>query len=189
MSKKVMDLLNGARARELTAISQYMAQHYELEDQDFGKLASKLKEIAIQEMKHAERLIARLLFLEGKPIVSKLNKISICATVEEQLKNDLAAELGADQRRDVSFTLPDPGHGAVGFEIDACLRDSAGAMRCSSETTRSRGSSTLWRRPDDPGSDADDRERRRARLARDRPHRHAQGLRRTGTDGAGDAQA
>jgi bacterioferritin len=67
MSKKVIDLLNQARSRELTAISQYMAQHYELEDQDFGKLASKLKEIAIQEMKHAEKLAERILFLNGEP--------------------------------------------------------------------------------------------------------------------------
>ena len=56
MSKKVIDLLNQARARELTAITQYMAQHYELEDQDFGKLAGKLKETGIAEMKHAEKL-------------------------------------------------------------------------------------------------------------------------------------
>jgi bacterioferritin len=67
MSQKVIDLLNKARSRELTAISQYMAQHYELEDQDFGKLASKIKEIAIQEMKHAEKLAERILFLKGEP--------------------------------------------------------------------------------------------------------------------------
>jgi bacterioferritin len=67
MSKKVIDLLNQARSRELTAINQYMAQHYELEDQDFGKLASKLKEIGIQEMKHAEKLAERILFLNGEP--------------------------------------------------------------------------------------------------------------------------
>jgi len=67
MSKKVIDLLNGGRSRELTAISQYMEQHYELEDQDFGKLGSKLKEIAIQEMKHAEKLAERILYLKGEP--------------------------------------------------------------------------------------------------------------------------
>jgi bacterioferritin len=67
MSQKVIDLLNKGRSRELTAITQYMAQHYELEDQDFGKLASKIKEIAIQEMKHAERLAERILFLKGEP--------------------------------------------------------------------------------------------------------------------------
>jgi len=63
MSQKVIDLLNAARARELTAISQYMIQHYELEDTDFGKLAKRMKEIAIQEMKHAEALAERILFL------------------------------------------------------------------------------------------------------------------------------
>ncbi|OGP76529.1 MAG: hypothetical protein A2V86_05010 [Deltaproteobacteria bacterium RBG_16_49_23] len=67
MNKKVIDLLNAARSRELTAILQYMAQHYELEDQDFGKLAHKIKEIAIAEMKHAEKLAERILFLEGEP--------------------------------------------------------------------------------------------------------------------------
>ena len=67
MSQKVIGLLNEARSRELTAITQYMAQHYELEDQDFGKLASKIKEIAIQEMKHAEKLAERILFLKGEP--------------------------------------------------------------------------------------------------------------------------
>jgi bacterioferritin len=67
MSQKVIDLLNKGRSRELTAISQYMAQHYELEDNDFGKLASKFKEIAIAEMKHAEKLAERILFLNGEP--------------------------------------------------------------------------------------------------------------------------
>ena len=67
MSQKVIDLLNKARSRELTAISQYMSQHYELEDTDFGKLASKFKEIAIAEMKHAEKLAERILFLHGEP--------------------------------------------------------------------------------------------------------------------------
>jgi len=67
MGKKVIDLLNGARSRELTAISQYMSQHYELEDSDFGKLASKFKEVAITEMKHAEKLANRILFLKGEP--------------------------------------------------------------------------------------------------------------------------
>jgi bacterioferritin len=67
MSQKVIDLLNKARSRELTAITQYRSQHYELEDADFGKLASKFKEIAITEMKHAEKLAERILFLHGEP--------------------------------------------------------------------------------------------------------------------------
>ena len=67
MNKKVIGLLNEAREKELTAISQYMTHHYELEDCDFGKLASKLKEIGIAEMKHAEKLAERILFLDGEP--------------------------------------------------------------------------------------------------------------------------
>jgi len=67
MNEKVVDLLNRARAREIHAVQQYMAQHYELEDKGFGKLASKLKEIAIAEMKHAEKLAERILFLNGVP--------------------------------------------------------------------------------------------------------------------------
>jgi len=67
MNQKVIDLLNQARAREITAIQQYMAQHYELEDKGFGKLAKKIKEIGIAEMKHAEKLAERILFLTGVP--------------------------------------------------------------------------------------------------------------------------
>jgi predicted Zn finger-like uncharacterized protein len=52
---------------------------------------------------------------------------------EEYLRDSSSAELGPDQRRDVSFTLPDAGLGAVGFEIDACLRDPDGELRCSSD--------------------------------------------------------
>ena len=53
------------RGRELTAISQCMIQHYELEDTDFGELLKKMKEIAIQEMKHADAFAERIRFLKG----------------------------------------------------------------------------------------------------------------------------
>jgi len=67
MKEKVFELLNNARSAELGAIAQYMIHHYELEDQDFGKLAARIKEIAIVEMKHAEKLAERILFLHGVP--------------------------------------------------------------------------------------------------------------------------
>jgi bacterioferritin len=92
MSKKVIDLLNAARARELTAILQYMAQHYELEDQDFGKLAHKIKEIAIAEMKHAEKLAERILFLEGEPISKPDGIAKKGQAIPEMLKTDMALE-------------------------------------------------------------------------------------------------
>ncbi len=92
MSKKVIDLLNAARSRELHAITQYMAQHYELEDQDFGKLATKFKEIAIQEMKHAEKLAERILFLKGEP-TSKPDAVAKKGqTIQEMLKTNMGLE-------------------------------------------------------------------------------------------------
>ncbi len=92
MSQKVIDLLNGARARELTAITQYMAQHYELEDGDFGKLASKIKEIAIQEMKHAEDLAERILFLKGEPTSKPDAGVKKGQEISEMLATDMALE-------------------------------------------------------------------------------------------------
>jgi bacterioferritin len=95
MSKKVIDLLNAARSRELSAITQYMAQHYELEDQDFGKLAKKLKEIGIQEMKHAEALAERILFLEGEPTTKPDGIAKKGQSIADMLKTDMALESAA----------------------------------------------------------------------------------------------
>jgi bacterioferritin len=92
MSKKVIDLLNQARARELTAITQYMAQHYELEDQDFGKLAGKLKETGIAEMKHAEKLADRVLFLKGEPTTKPDGGAKKGQEITEMLKTDIGLE-------------------------------------------------------------------------------------------------
>jgi bacterioferritin len=95
MSQKVIDLLNKARSRELTAISQYMSQHYELEDIDFGKLASKIKEIAITEMKHAEKLAERILFLNGEP-TSKPDALSKKGQqIPQMLTTNMALESAA----------------------------------------------------------------------------------------------
>ena len=94
-SEKVIELLNKARGRELTAIMQYMAQHYELEDQDFGKLAGKMKEIAIQEMKHAEDLAERILFLGGVPISKPDGKAMHGQEIVDMLATDIQLESGA----------------------------------------------------------------------------------------------
>jgi bacterioferritin len=92
MSQKVIALLNEARARELAAISQYMIQHYELEDADFGKLAGKMKEIAIQEMKHAEALAERILFLKGEPTTKPDAVAKKGQEIADMLKTDVALE-------------------------------------------------------------------------------------------------
>ena len=91
-SQKVIELLNQARARELTAILQYMAQHYELEDQDFGKLAGKMKEIAVQEMKHAEDLAERILFLNGVPSSQPDGKAKKGQEIIDMLATDILLE-------------------------------------------------------------------------------------------------
>ena len=92
---KVVDLLNAAREAELTAIMQYMAQHYELDDQDFGKLATRMKEIGIEEMKHAELLAERILFLGGVPSSKPDAAAKKGQEVAEMLATDIGLETGA----------------------------------------------------------------------------------------------
>ncbi len=93
--EKIIALLNDLLADELTAISQYMVHSEMCANWGYKKLHEAAEKRAIEEMKHAEKLIGRILFLEGQPIVSQLNKINIGTAVEAQLKNDLAAESAA----------------------------------------------------------------------------------------------
>ena len=65
--EKVIDVLNKARARELHAIIQYMNQHYNLDNMDYGDMAAKVKLIAIDEMRHAEMFADRIKELDGEP--------------------------------------------------------------------------------------------------------------------------
>ena len=95
MRQKVIQLLNEARSRELTAVNQYMIHHYELEDRDFGKLASKIKEIAIAEMKHAEKLAERILFLKGEPTSEPDATPKKGQEITEILATDMALEVQA----------------------------------------------------------------------------------------------
>jgi bacterioferritin len=94
-NEKIIAELNNLLADELTAISQYMVHSEMCDNWGFEKLHKAIEGRAITEMKHAEKLIARILFLEGIPVVSELKKISIGADIEAQFKNDLAAEYGA----------------------------------------------------------------------------------------------
>ena len=91
-NQKILETLNMLLADELTAINQYMVQSEMCADWGYEKLHESIEKRAIDEMKHAEKLIGRILFLEGKPIVSNLNKINIGATVDAQHKNDHEAE-------------------------------------------------------------------------------------------------
>jgi bacterioferritin len=92
---KLIATLNALLADELTAINQYMV-HSEMSDNwGYEKLHEYFEKRAVDEMKHAEKLIARILFLEGLPIVSELRKITIGADVPKQLASDHAAEADA----------------------------------------------------------------------------------------------
>jgi bacterioferritin len=92
---QLIDKLNFLLAEELTAINQYMVHSEMCDDWGYKKLHKKVEERAITEMKHAEKLIGRILFLEGIPIVSELNKIHIGADVKTQFENDLQSEYEA----------------------------------------------------------------------------------------------
>ena len=95
MKQKVINLLNEARSRELTAINQYMIHHYELEDKDFGKLALKIKDIALAEMKHAEKLAERILFLKGEPTSKPDATPKKGQEIIEMLATDMVLEVQA----------------------------------------------------------------------------------------------
>lgn len=94
-NEKIINTLNNLLADELTSINQYMVHSEMCNNWGYNRLHEKVEKRAILEMKHAEKIIARILFLEGRPIVSKLNKIHIGADVKSQLTNDLSAELDA----------------------------------------------------------------------------------------------
>lgn len=92
---KVIDYLNAALRSELTAVSQYWL-HYRLqEDWGYGRLADKSRAESIEEMQHADRLIARIIFLEGHPNLQKLDPLRIGQNIRETLEADLAAEYDA----------------------------------------------------------------------------------------------
>ncbi len=93
--QRIIERLNALLADELTAINQYMVHSEMCDNWGYEKLHTAVEQRAIVEMKHAEKLIARIIFLEGSPTVSKLNKIDIGGDVETQHKHDQAAEVGA----------------------------------------------------------------------------------------------
>ena len=92
--KKVIEVLNKARSMELHAIHQYMNQHYNLDDMDYGELAAKVKLIAIDEMRHAEMLAERIKELGGEPtsdleaVVQKAQKFDLIFPFDANLEDE-----------------------------------------------------------------------------------------------------
>ena len=89
---EVIHRLNARLAEELTAINQYIVHSEMCANWGYQKLHDAIEKRAIDEMKHAEKLIERVLFLEGTPIVSNLREIHIGSDVKAQHENDLKAE-------------------------------------------------------------------------------------------------
>jgi bacterioferritin len=91
--KKTLQLLNKALFNELTAINQYFMHAKILQDKGLTKLAKKEHEESIDEMKHADLLMERILFLEGLPNLQTLGRLRIGETAKEMLACDLTLEL------------------------------------------------------------------------------------------------
>ena len=94
-STKVIEALNRALTEEMTAINQYVVHAEMAANWGYEKLHEFSEDLAVQEMKHAEKLVGRILFLEGIPIINKYNTITIGSDVPSYLKNDLGTETDA----------------------------------------------------------------------------------------------
>jgi bacterioferritin len=92
---QVVTLLNDILTAELTAINQYFIHARMCENWGYKRLWKKLREESIGEMRHADRLIERILYLEGVPNVQRLGKVNVGQTVPEQLRLDLELERAA----------------------------------------------------------------------------------------------
>jgi bacterioferritin len=92
---KVIAELNAALKEELTAINQYFLHAEMCENWKYEKLGSFIKKQSIDEMKHAELLIERILFLDGTPMLTELLRLTVGQNVKEQLASDLKLELAA----------------------------------------------------------------------------------------------
>ena len=92
---KIVDLLNEVLTGELTAINQYFLHSRMCRNWGYLRLAEHIKKESIDEMKHADSLIERVLYLDGLPNVQRLGKVLIGQSVHEILKNDYALEVNA----------------------------------------------------------------------------------------------
>lgn len=104
-NKKVIEALNDILTGELTGVNQYFVHYKMCANWGYERLAKKSKEESIGEMKHADDLIERILFLGGVPNVQRLWKVNVGETVPEQLKLDLELELDAVKRLNEAIKL------------------------------------------------------------------------------------
>lgn len=94
-NERVIEVLNDLLSDELTAINEYIVHSEMCDNWGYPRLHGAHEKRAIDEMRHAERLIGRILFLEGTPVVNRYGPIHIGDTAEKQIRNDLEAEVQA----------------------------------------------------------------------------------------------
>jgi bacterioferritin len=124
---KIMDVLNALLADELTAINEYMVHSEMCANWGYGRLHTAVEKRAVDEMKHAEKLIGRILFLEGTPVVSVLKTIRIGSDVPTQFASDLAAEMTAIQNYNRAITVAvDVGDNATREILEGILKEEDG---------------------------------------------------------------
>lgn len=123
-NQKIIDSLNERLAEELGAINQYFVHAEMAEDWGYNALQSVIKDRSITEMKHAEKLIERILFLEGQPIVSKLGDISVGKDIPQMHSNDWYSEEAAIKGYNESIKLAtEIGDNGTKVILEAILKD------------------------------------------------------------------
>ena len=123
-SPKVIAELNAALKEELTAISQYFLHAEMCENWKYDKLGSFIKKQSIDEMKHAEALIERILFLDGAPNLTELLHLTVGANVKEQIESDLKLEINAAAMYNKSIQISrDEGDNASRELFERLLKD------------------------------------------------------------------
>jgi len=123
-NEKLIAKLDDLLADELTAINQYMVHSEMCANWGYDRLHESVEKRAIHEMKHAEKLIGRILFLEGRPTVSKLNSLHIGQDVPKQIESDLNAEAGAVKSYNEAIHLANEvGDAATKALLESILQD------------------------------------------------------------------
>src|SRR5687768_10173353 len=104
-NQQVIDTLNRALTVELTAINQYFCQAKMCQNWGYDRLYKKHYDESLGEMKHAEKLIERIIFLEGVPEIARYDVIRVGGNVKEQFENDLALEMGGVKHYNAAIEL------------------------------------------------------------------------------------
>ena len=122
--KEVVDALNAVLSAELTAINQYFVHYRMCENWGYSKLAAKKREESIEEMKHADEVIERILFFDGVPNMQRMNSIKVGEDAIEQHEVDLALELDAVKRLNEGIALcRDKGDNGTRELLERILKD------------------------------------------------------------------